>query len=158
MEVEVMKEYIDIDDMTETILNIYKDARNDFKDGVVDHILDMEYNDDYLLELAEFKAMSLNEDMNTYLHMKNHHMNGNFCNLELDYPKHRTGEYGYNDEMFNDLVKRLDNECQDEQTCEDRKWLGDWIFEAFGTFGLKYNFQSEMSDKIYECQEEMAEA
>ena len=36
-----------------------------------------------------------------------------------------------------------------KQADEDRMYLMDWFFDAFGTFGIKYNFQGFLSDIAY---------
>lgn len=32
---------------------------------------------------------------------------------------------------------------------EDRDFLVDWFFETFGTWGISYNFQSNISEFLY---------
>lgn len=36
-----------------------------------------------------------------------------------------------------------------KQANEDRDFLVDWFFETFGTFGISYNFQSDISEALY---------
>ena len=87
--------------------------------------------------------------MCSYLHKKDTRIYGNFNNVNYDYNKFRNGKVAWNDNLLKGLVERLDNNAQDEQTKKDRHWLVDWFFETFGTFGIRYNFDSEMSDAIY---------
>lgn len=160
MKVEIIKDYINVDKMADSVFEILKNARDDFKDGEIDGFLDDNYDDDYLHERALEQAIEWNDDMKKYLHMKDHRILGNFNNIEYDYPHHINGEYEYDTPLVNDLIKRLDEGKDDEQTNEDRDWLVDWFFDTFGTYGIKYNFQSEMSDNIYDYKQEheMAEA
>lgn len=97
-----------------------------------------------------------NRDMKEYLHMQNHHMVGNFADIEGDYPAHITGtrwssEYAGDDyfRLFPQMVARLDAAEDSKQADEDRACLMDWYFDAFGTFGIKYNFQGFLSDIAY---------
>lgn len=94
--------------------------------------------------------------MKEYLHMQNHHMVGNFADIEGDYPAHITGtrwssEYAGDDyfRLFPQMVARLDAAEDSKQADEDRAYLMDWYFDAFGTFGIKYNFQGFLSDIAY---------
>ena len=41
-----------------------------------------------------------------------------------------------------------------EQSTKDRKWVVEWYFQTFGTFGIKYNFQDEISEFLCEIQNE----
>lgn len=154
MKTEIIKEYIDIDYMIESVLSILKDTRDDFKDDENTEYLDTNFSDDYLEEMALEQALEWNDDMNKYLHMKDHRIYANFNNVDYDYPYFRTGEFGYDDDLVNDMIKRLDDNCQDEQTQADRRWLVDWFWETFGTYGFTYNFQSTMSDSLYEWEHE----
>lgn len=156
MEVEIIKEYIDIDNMCGEVLNILKEARDGFKDGKCDDFLDGEYSDEALEERALWQAVKWNDNMNKYLHTKDHRIFGNFNNVDYDYPHFRTGEFKYDNDMVNDMIKRLDDNWQDEQTQTDRKWLVDWFFDTFGTYNFKYNFQSEMSEAMYQWERENA--
>lgn len=148
MKVEIIKDYINVDKMAASVFEILKDARDNFKDGDIDGFLDDNYNDDYLHERALEQAIEWNDDVKKYLHMKDHRILGNLNNIEYDFPH------------LNDLLKRLDEGKDDEQTNEVRDWLVDWFFDTFGTYGITYNFQSEMSDNIYEYEHdrEMVEA
>lgn len=144
-----MKEYIDINYMAQSVLQIFKDERDGFKDGNNNTFLDENYSDEYLENRAYDMANSWNNDMCSYLHKKDTRIYGNFNNVNYDYNKFRNGKVAWNDNLLKGLVERLDNNAQDEQTKADRRWLVDWFFETFGTFGIRYNFDSEMSDAIY---------
>jgi len=83
-------------------------------------------------------------------------INGNFADIEGDYPAHITGtrwssEYAGDDyfRLFPQMVARLDAAEDSKQADEDRACLMDWYFDAFGTFGIKYNFQGFLSDIAY---------
>lgn len=155
MTTEIIKEYIDIKKMAKEVFEILKETRDDFKDGEYDGFLDDNYSDDELEECAQRQAVKWNDDMNKYLHMKDHSIWGNFNNVDYNYPRFRTGETKYDTDLVNGMIKRLDEGCQDEQTQADRKWLVDWFWDTFGTWGFTYNFQCEMSENIYAYEHEM---
>lgn len=145
-----MTEYIDINMMAEKLFGILRDARDDFKDGSEDDaIIDEYYDDETLHVLSLQQSLRWNDDMQRYLHMDNRHIDGNFKNIDYDYPCFRTGEIKYDDNLVNDMIKRLDDACNDEQSRADRIFLVEWFFETFGTYGITYNFQSRMSDTLY---------
>jgi hypothetical protein len=54
------------------------------------------------------------------------------------------------------MVARLDAAEDSKQADEDRAYLMDWYFKAFGTFGIKYNFQDTLSEIVYMREEEQA--
>lgn len=158
MKTEIIKEYISIGYMLERTLAILKDARDDFKDDGNAVFLDTNFSDEYLEEMAFEQSVRWNDNMNRYLHKKDHSIYGNFKNVDYDYPHFRTGEFKYDDDMVNGMIKRLDDNCQDKQTQADRRWLVDWFWETFGTYGYTYNFQDTMSNSLYEWEHEMQTA
>ena len=86
--------------------------------------------------------------MRIYLHAKDKSIMGNFCNLEFDYCNHITGESNYNENLMNDLVNRLDNEDDSEQTKLDRDYLNEWCSETFGIDGIRTILQDKWNHKI----------
>ena len=87
------------------------------------------------------------------------------ADLSMDYPKHRTGTFwvseydGPVEEYFNlypQMVARLDAADDSEQADEDRAYLMDWYFDAFGTYNIKYNFSNWLSEIVYMREEEQA--
>lgn len=56
-------------------------------------------------------------------------------------------------EIYTEAIENFGDENEnayDEQTNDDRRWLVDWLFEAFGTYGLRYNFQEKLNEELYE--------
>ena len=51
--------------------------------------------------------------------------------------------------LVNAMIARLDAGEDSEQANEDRDFLVDWFFETFGTWGISYNFQSNISEFLY---------
>jgi hypothetical protein len=47
------------------------------------------------------------------------------------------------------MIARLDAGEDSKQANEDRDFLVDWFFETFGTHGISYNFQSDISEYLY---------
>lgn len=90
-------------------------------------------------------------------------MPGNFADIENDYPAHITGtrwpsEYAGDDyfRLFPQMVARLDAAEDSKQADEDRAYLMDWYFDAFGTYNIKYNFSNWLSEIVYMREEEQA--
>ena len=101
--------------------------------------------------------------MKEYLHLNDQHMDGNFHNLYEDYPKHRTGVWWASDydgddyyDFYPQMVARLDSAEDSEQANEDRAYLEEWYFKAFGTYNIKYNFSNEL-EEIHSMMEEAYE-
>ena len=143
------KEYINVDKMADCIYKILKNARNEMIDEKNKEFIFKEYSDERLYRLAQEMTYQFNSDMNKYLHMKDHKICGNFNNIDYDYPLYITGEVKYDHEMVNAMIKRLDDEEDSQRANDDRDFLVDWFFETFGTFGISYNFQSDMSEALY---------
>lgn len=92
-------------------------------------------------------------------------MIGNFANIEEDYPAHITGTYWSSEydgddyfRLFPQMVARLDAAEDSEQANEDREYLEEWYFYAFGTFGIKYNFSNDLNEIAYMLEEECVTA
>ena len=151
-----MNEYINVEAMRTNLFELLKGVRESFRDDENSSFLDDNFSDDYLDEISWEKAEEFNSDMKKYLHQKDHKICGNFNNIEYDYNLFRYGEVASNLPLLNDMINRLDHNCQDEQTKKDRDFLNGWIFETYGTFGITYNFGDEISERQYEYEEEMA--
>ena len=54
------------------------------------------------------------------------------------------------------MVARLDAAEDSKQADEDREYLMDWYFDAFGTYNIKYNFSNWLSEIVYMREEEQA--
>lgn len=158
MNTEIVKDYIDVDAMHDTLFEIFKEERDNYGDDAYRELLNSEFNDDRLSEEAIELAFQINTDMKRYLHNKEHAIFGNFNNIDYDYPRHINGEFEYDDGLVKDLIKRLDERDMSERTKSDRLWLNDWFFYTFGTFGIRYNFDETMSAAIEEHEREMATA
>lgn len=98
-------------------------------------------------------TLEANREMKKYLHLPDQHMNGNFADLSMDYPKHVTGVWWASDydgddyyDLYPQMVARLDAAEDSEQANEDREYLEEWYFEAFGKYNIKYNFSNELEE------------
>lgn len=156
--------FFDFNDMMETVISILKDAREEMCSNEREKELVMEqYSDELIEELAFEDCCQTNSDMKKYLNKKDHKIIGNFGNIEDDYIKHITGTYWISEydgskgdwhEIFPSFVKRMNEMDDSEQSVEDRKWVVEWYFITFGTFGLKYNFQDGIAEYLYEVTNE----
>lgn len=158
MNTEIVKDYIDVDAMYDTLFEIFKEERDNYGEDEYRDVIESEFDDDRLNEEAIELAFQINTDMERYLHKKDHAIPGNFNNIDYDYPRHINGELKYDDDLVKDLIKRLDERDMSERTKSDRLWLNDWFFDTFGSFGIRYNFKEIMSATIEEHQYEMETA
>ena len=165
--VEKVADYIGVESFAKTIENLYRECLNNY-----DNAEDME---EYIADVFGKNIQSLaweftleaNREMKNYLHRKSQHMDGNFADLSMDYPKHRTGTFWVSEydgpvaeyfSLYPDMVARLDAAEDSEQADKDREYLEEWYFYAFGTFGIKYNFSNELEEIHYMMEEESVTA
>lgn len=148
-------DYMNLDELENEIYEILHDTFKEFMDdkNINDsarEYLEEEFRHDVLVEEAVCHASDINSDMRKYLHQTSHFIPGNLMDVELNYKMdHNCGHEG-----FVDMVKRLDAGDMTEKSKEDREWLRDWFWEAFGTFGLSYNFQTTMNERWCEYEAE----
>ena len=148
------KHFLNFDRLYDELLQLYKDARDGWlDDNNRDFLLD-EASDDCLEEMAWERATEFDRDMGKYLNMKDHKIWGNFNNIDYDYPHHINGVVEYDTPLVNAMIARLNAGEQSEQADADRDWLVDWFWETFGSWGLKYNFDSWIADLLYEFENE----
>lgn len=165
--VEKVADYIGVESFANTIENLYRECLNNY-----DNAEDME---EYIADVFGKNIQSIawdftleaNREMKNYLHRKSQHMDGNFADLSMDYPKHRTGTFWLSEydgpvaeyfSLYPDMVARLDAAEDSEQANKDREYLEEWYFYAFGTFGIKYNFSNELEEIHYMMEEESVTA
>lgn len=158
MNTEIVKDYIDIDAMHDTLFEIFKEERDNYGDDAYRDVIESKFDDDRLSEEAIELAFQINTDMERYLHKKDHAIPGNFNNIDYDYPHHVNGEFEYDDDLVENLIKRLDERDMSDRTKSDRLWLNDWLFDTFGTFGIRCNFKETMLSTIEEYEYEMETA
>lgn len=149
MNTEIVRDYINIDTMHDTLFDIFKEERDNYGCDEYRNVIESEFDDERLSEEAIELAFQINTDMKRYLHRKEHAIVGNFNNIDYDYPRHiYGGKLCYDDDLVNDLIKRLDERDMSKQTKSDRLWLNEWFFDTFGSFGIRYNFKETMSAAI----------
>ena len=165
--VEKVADYIGVESFAKTIENLYRECLNNY-----DNAEDME---EYIADVLGKNIQSLaweftleaNREMKNYLHRESQHMDGNFADLSMDYPKHRTGTFWVSEydgpvaeyfSLYPDMVARLDAAEDSEQADEDREYLEEWFFDAFGTYNIKYNFSNDLDEIAYMLEEESVTA
>lgn len=161
--IEKVADYIGVESFAKVIENLYDECLENFDDAddLREYIADVfEKN---IQSLAWEFTLKVNREMKKYLHAKDHHMDGNFANIENDYPAHITGtrwrsEYDGDDysDLFPQMVARLDAAEDSEQASKDRAYLEEWYFKAFGTYNIKYNFSNDL-EEIHSMMEEAYE-
>ena len=145
-----MNAYLNLETLRADITEIYNDAIDGFKDEKYFDLLPY-HDEDLLNELIDYQVNQINEDMCTYLHSDNTHISGNFNDIYRDYVYHdKRGDY-------KDLLKRLDEGATDKKTNDDRDYLTSWFWDTFGTFGMKYNFETEINERLYYIEREEEE-
>ena len=121
--IEKVADYIGVASFAKTIDELYRECLENFDDAE-----DME---EYIADVFEKNIQSLaweftleaNREMKKYLHLPDQHMNGNFADLPMDYPKHRTGTFWVSEydgpvaeyfSLYPQMVARLDAESEKE--------------------------------------------
>ena len=165
--VEKVADYIGVESFAKTIENLYRECLENFDDA--------ENLEEYIADVFEKNIQSLawdftleaNREMKNYLHRKSQHMDGNFADLSMDYPKHRTGTFWVSEydgpvaeyfSLYPDMVARLDAAEDSEQADKDREYLEEWYFKAFGTYNIQYNFSNELEEMHSMMEEDYEEA
>ena len=144
------KHFLNFDRLFNELQQLYKDARDEWLDDNNRDFLMSEVSDDFLEEMAWERAIEFDRDMGKYLNSKDHKIWGNFNNIDYDYPHHTNGVVEYDTPLVNAMIERLNAGEQSEQADADRDWLVDWFWETFGSWGLQYNFNSWVSELLYE--------
>ena len=162
---ERVADYISVKSFAKTIEKLYRECLDNFDDAddLEEYIADvLGENMQSLAWQFTFKA---NREMKKYLHLPDQHMDGNFANLHRDYPEHITGTRWISDyegddyfDLYPQMVARLDAAEDSEQANEDRAYLEEWYFKAFGTFGIAYNFSNDLAEIVYSLEQECVTA
>lgn len=163
--IEKVADYIGCESFAKVIENLYRECLENFDDAedLEEYIADIfEKN---IQSLAWEFTLKVNREMKKYLHLNDQRMNGNFADLSMDYPKHRTGVWWATDydgddyyDLYPAMVARLDAAEDSEQADKDREYLEEWYFEAFGTYNIKYNFSNELEEIHSMMEEDYVEA
>ena len=143
------KRYINIDNMAARLYQVLKDARESMIDDENKFFIMESFSDELLEEESYEMAWRFNSNMKEYLHNPDHRLCGNFNNIDYDYPYHIYGKVTYDVPLVNAMIARLDDNEDSKLANEDRNFLVDWLFETFGTWGISYNFQDEISETLY---------
>lgn len=152
-----MKEYLNMEKLYSEIVSLYKDCRDRMADDDNRDFLSCEFDDDTIEELAWYLTLRINKEMKEYLNSNLYEIYGNFKDLGYDYTSHITGKYEYDRELVSNMVERLNRGEQSEQADADREFLLEWFFFTFGTWGIRYNFESFISEILYEYEKEVCE-
>ena len=163
--IEKVADYIGFESFAKTIEALYRECLEDNENSeeIEEYLADA--LGENIQSLARELTHKVNREMKKYLHMQNHRMIGNFANIEEDYPTHITGtawcsEYDGDDyfDLFPQMVARLDSAEDSKQADEDRAYLEEWYFKAFGTFGITYNFSNYLAEIAYSLEQECVTA
>lgn len=164
---ERVADYIGVKSFAKTIEKLYRECLENFDnaDELREYLADCCGKN--IQTLAWEFALKANREMKKYLHLPSQRMPGNFADLRIDYPNHRTGTFWVSEyegsvaeylNLYPDMVARLDAAEDSEQADEDRAYLEAWYFEAFGTFGITYNFSNDLAEIVYNLERECVTA
>lgn len=163
--IEKVADYIGVKSFAKTIEGLYRECLENFDDAedMEEYIADL-YGKNIQSLAWEF-TLEANKEMKKYLHLPDQHMNGNFADLSMDYPRHVTGTFWATDydgddyyDLYPAMVARLDAAEDSEQANKDREYLEEWYFKAFGTYNIKYNFSNELEEVHSMMEEDYEEA
>ena len=165
--VEKVADYIGVESFAKVIENLYRECLEKFDDAedLEEYIADVFGNN--IQSMAWDFTLEANREMKKYLHLPDQHMDGNFADLSMDYPKHRTGTFWVSEydgpvadyfNLYPQMVARLDAAEDSELANEDRAYLEEWYFKAFGTYNIKYNFSNELEEVHSMMEEDYEEA
>ena len=138
--------FINVDDLCECIVNALKEKGQEFLDYYTN------IDSEWVMDLCEEEGYRLGyqfaEDFRKYCNQDDTRIVGNFNNIKWDY------ELEFKGKWYRDILAKLNNEVEDEDTKQFKDWAVEWFFETFGTFGLKYNFSSSLESYFYDEIEE----
>lgn len=163
--IEKVADYIGCESFAKVIENLYDECLENFDDAddLQEHIADC--CGKTIQNLAWDFTLEANREMKKYLHLNDQRMNGNFADLSMDYPKHRTGVWWATDydgddyyDLYPAMVARLDAAEDSEQADKDREFLEEWYFKAFGTYNIKYDFSNGLEEIHFMMEEDYEEA
>ena len=165
--IEKVADYIGVESFAKVIENLYRECLEKFDDAedLEEYIADVFGNN--IQSMAWDFTLEANREMKKYIHLPDQHMDGNFADLSMDYPKHRTGTFWVSEydgpvadyfNLYPQMVARLDAAEDSELANEDRAYLEEWYFKAFGTYNIKYNFSNELEEVHSMMEEDYEEA
>ena len=165
--IEKVTDYIGVESFAKVIESLYRECLDNYDNAedLEEYIADIFGKN--IQGLAWEFTLKANREMKKYLHLPSQRMTGNFADLRMDYPNHRTGTFlaseyeGSVSEYLNlypDMVARLDAAEDTKQANEDRAYLEEWYFKAFGTFGITYNFSNDLAEIVYNLERECVTA
>lgn len=159
--IEKVADYIGVKSFAAVIEDLYRECLEDYDNAEEMEELIADYYGMDIQSLAWKLTLQANREMKKYLHEKDHRMIGNFANIERNYPAHVTGTYWSSEYdgddyfgLFPQMVARLDSAEDSKQADEDRAYLEEWYFFAFGTYNIKYNFQNDLAEISYTMEED----
>lgn len=137
---------LDDEELTKSIEGIYRDAWKECCDSADEQEKPYyESSEWYIEEFTPMTVESTQKSMYDYVAGGKYSMPGNFKQIDMDWDHDHEGGI-----KFSDLKKKLLAGTQDKDTEEFSHWGIDWFFDAFGTFGLEYNFKDALTDSVYD--------
>ena len=137
---------LDDEELTKSIEGIYRDAWKECCDSADEQEKPYyEGSEWYIEEFTPMTVESTQKSMYDYVAGGKYSMPGNFKQIDMDWDHDHEGGI-----KFSDLKKKLLAGTQDKDTEEFSHWGIDWFFDAFGTFGLEYNFKDALTDSVYD--------
>lgn len=89
--IEKVADYIGVESFAKVIESLFRECLENFDDAEEMEEFIADCSGESIQSLAWEFTHKANKEMKKYLHAKDHHMDGNFANIENDYPAHITG-------------------------------------------------------------------
>ena len=128
--------FINVEDLCECVVNALKEEGQSFLDYYTN--VDSECVMDLCEEEGYRLAYQWASDFKKYCNQSDTRIIGNFNNVKWDYGLDFKGKH------YEDILAKLNAEIDDDETKQFKDWAVNWFFETFGTFGMKYNFNTTL--------------
>lgn len=149
-------EFINFDSLHKSVKAILTDSLNEDDACKYEDLID---------EQSFIIAQDTVESMRKCVHQRDPRIVGNFNNIRSDWDCHKDSYWvakSENDEAievkpfgrFDDMVKGMaEGTLSEEQVQIVQTWCEEWFFDTFGTWGMRYNFQTLIGELEYEDEE-----
>lgn len=163
---EIYKWYLPEKEHQDAIKELIKEVLDNFDEEEKERLYSMYDFDslDQFIECLSFeKALKDNDEMNVYIHMSNHRIEGNFGNLKEDFLYELTQVQNPEDtrlrmdftskdtyDAFERMKTELDAGSISVWAAQARQALENWYWWAFGTYNYKYNMSNDFQELLVE--------
>ena len=163
---EIYKWYLPEKEHQDAIKELIKEVLSNFDEEEKEQLysrFDFDSLDQFIERLSFDKTLKDNDEMNVYIHMSNHRIEGNFGNLHDDFLYELTQVQNPDDTRlrmdftskdtyaaFERMKSELDAGSTSEWAAQARQALENWYWWAFGTYNYKYNMSNDFQELLVE--------